>query len=133
MREFADAGVAVVVASAVGRTKDAKGRSSYAGEGLALASFRESSELEFGADDAFILHPDRDDDAADDVVRLRHLKARHGEARDLVLRFDRPRQRFVPAEDAGQGAGDRQRLTAALTTLWARTAPAREDENGGDL
>ncbi|MCQ8205440.1 hypothetical protein NP569_24435, partial [Vibrio parahaemolyticus] len=36
--EFADAGVAVVVVSAVGRTKDGKGRSTYAGEGLNLAS-----------------------------------------------------------------------------------------------
>src|SRR5262249_41369600 len=46
LREFADAGTAVIVISAIGRTKDNKGRSSYAGEGLNLASFRESSELE---------------------------------------------------------------------------------------
>ena len=58
LRAFADAGVAVVVLSAVGRTKDKAGKSSYSGEGLNLASFRESSELEFGADDAFILTPD---------------------------------------------------------------------------
>src|SRR5262249_57566382 len=57
LRQFADAGTALVVVSAVGRSKDSKGRSSY-GEGLNLASFRESSELEFGADDAFILVPD---------------------------------------------------------------------------
>jgi len=55
LRQFADADVAVVVVAAVARTKDKKGRSSYSGEGLNLASFRESSELEFGADDAFIL------------------------------------------------------------------------------
>ena len=48
LRQFADAGTAVMVISAIGRTKDSKGRSSYAGEGLNLASFRESSELEFG-------------------------------------------------------------------------------------
>src|SRR5262245_26127025 len=52
LRQFADAGTAVIVVSAIGRTKDSKGRSTYAGEGLNLASFRESSELEFGADDA---------------------------------------------------------------------------------
>src|SRR5262249_33647672 len=74
LREFADAGVAVLVVSAVGRGKDGKGRSSYAGEALSLASFRESSELEFGADDAFILAPEDDGDG----VTLRHLKSRQG-------------------------------------------------------
>ena len=53
LRQFAEAGVGLMVVSAVGRSKDSKGRSSYT-EGLSLASFRESSELEFGADDAFI-------------------------------------------------------------------------------
>src|SRR5262249_17188723 len=55
LRQFADEGTAVIVVSAIGCTKDSKGRSSYAGAGLNLASYRESSELEFGADDAFIL------------------------------------------------------------------------------
>ena len=53
VRGFAEAGVAVVVVAAVGRQKDAKGRSGY--DGLNLASFRESSELEYGADDAYLL------------------------------------------------------------------------------
>jgi len=74
LRRFADAGVAVVVVAAVSRGKDGKGRSSYA-EGLGLASFRESSELEFGADDAFLLAPDPKDSGA---VTLRHLESRHG-------------------------------------------------------
>ena len=78
LRQFADAGKAVIVVSAVGRTKDSKGRSSYDGEGLNLASFRESSELEFGADDAFILHPDGVDTERN-FVTLKHLKSRHGE------------------------------------------------------
>jgi replicative DNA helicase len=43
-----------------GTIKDAKGWSSY-GEGLSLASYRETSELEYGADDAFILAPDGDE------------------------------------------------------------------------
>ena len=92
LRQFADAGVAVVVVAAVSRTKDAKGRSGYDRDGLNLASFRESSELEFGADDAFILVPGN----ADDEVTLRHLKARHTEAKDMELRFDRRLQRFEP-------------------------------------
>jgi replicative DNA helicase len=47
LRQFADAGTAVLVISAIGRTRDSKGRSPYAPEGLSLASFRESSELEY--------------------------------------------------------------------------------------
>lgn len=130
LRQFADAGVAVVVVSAVGRTKDSKGRSSYAGDGLNLASFRESSELEFGADDAFILSPHA---KADDVVILRHLKSRHGEAADLDLQFDKSLQRFKSAgpldafEDKQTG-----RLQAALQALWDRTDAADDDtgDNG---
>ncbi len=75
LRQFADAGVAVIVVSAVGRSKDRSGRNSYA-DGLNLASFRESSELEFGADSAFILTPDGPDD---DGITLKYLKDRHGE------------------------------------------------------
>src|SRR5262249_2039868 len=59
LRQFADAGIALIVLAAVGRQKDNKGRSTYSG--LNLASYRESSELEFGADDAFILVPDGKD------------------------------------------------------------------------
>ena len=127
LREFADAGVAVIVVAAVARQKDSKGRSSYAGDALSLASFRESSELEFGADDAFILAPDP---KADDLVVLRHLKARHTEARDLTLRFDRKRQMFTPV---GLGTAKPKRdgmPLAALGDLWNRTTPA--DDDAGD-
>jgi transposase len=44
LRQFADAGVAVLVSSAVGRGKDARGRSSCGSDALSLASFRGSSE-----------------------------------------------------------------------------------------
>lgn len=124
IRNFADAGVAVVVISAVGRSKDSKGRSSYAGESLSLASFRESSELEFGADDAFILAPTSNDD--DETITLRHLKARHGETHDLTLQFDKPLQRFEvvdPHEWKPDG------LQASLRDLWARTAPSHDGED----
>jgi replicative DNA helicase len=128
LRQFADEEIAVVVISAIGRTKDHKGRSSYAGEGLNLASFRESSELEFGCDDAFILTPDGDD-AESANVTLRHLKSRHGEARDIALAFDRKRQRFGPAiehEPQGGNTGNRSELAA----LWKRAAKARDDTEG---
>ena len=95
LRECADSGVAVMVVSAVGRSKDKFGRNTY-GTGLNLASFRESSELEFAADSAFILVPDSTHSA--DGITLRHLKDRHGEVRDIPFRFDRARQLFTPVE-----------------------------------
>jgi replicative DNA helicase len=124
LRKFADAGVAVIVVAAVSRSKDSKGRSTYAGDALNLASFRESSELEFGADDAFILVNDPDDEAG---VILKHLKARHTEAKDIALMFDRARQRFTPQTMLPVPTG---KLQSALAGLWNPTAPA--DNEGGD-
>ena len=131
LRQFSDAGkMAVLVVAAVGRTKDNKGRTSYAGDALTLASFRESSELEFGADDAFILAPDEKEP---EKVTLRHLKARHSRAQDLVLKLDGACQRFtsasagVPWSPDGPAAGNGH-VRADLKALWDRTPPA--DEHG---
>ncbi len=125
LRQFADAGVAVVVVAAVSRGKDSKGRSTYAGDALSLASFRESSELEFGADDAFILVPNEDRE----TITLRHLKARHTEAKDLVLRFDGRHQRFTEAEGGATGKAKKApgKLQSALRAAWNKTAPADDD------
>ena len=130
LRQFADAGTAVLVISAIGRTKDSKGRSSYTGDGLNLASFRESSELEYGADDAFILTTDGDDQG--DAVTLRHLKSRHGECRDLDLTFHRKQQRFATAGSDPGPRPDTGKLKTTLAALWKRTAPAAEAEGGDD-
>lgn len=96
LRCFAGSGIAILAVSAVSRGKDRFGGSSY--EGLNLASLRESSELEFGADDVYLLER-RESDAT-----LRHLKARHGPRRDLRLLFRGAVQRF---EAAGEAAGPR--------------------------
>jgi replicative DNA helicase len=140
LRQFADAGVAVLVLAAVGRVKDSKGRSSYSGDGLNLASFRESSELEFGADDAFILVPDADsEDYGTVTVRLRHLKARHTQPKDLLLDFDRCIQRFSEAEDPhtwnpdGPGKPRKGKLQSALAAAWVNTPPAADDNQGDDF
>lgn len=90
IRQIADADRAAVVVSAVSRGKGKNGKSSYDADALNLASFRESSELEFGADDAYILAPS---DLG--LTTLRHLKARHSETRDVTLRFDGSLQRFT--------------------------------------
>lgn len=113
LRQFADAGAAVVVVSAVGRQKDAKGRSSYSGDSMNLASFKESGELEFGADDAFILTS-----TGPTERELLHLKARHTEPQDISLRFDGSTQSFEAMEP---GTADPTGLSAALADLWDRT------------
>lgn len=125
IRQFADAGVAVLAVAAVGRTRDAKGRQSYDAAGLNLASFRESSELEFGADDAFILTPDK----RDEEVVLRHVKSRHGATQDLRLTFDKPHQAFLPIDD-DDDAPTAGPLQATLAALWDDSPTA--DDRGND-
>jgi replicative DNA helicase len=125
LRQFADAGVAVLVVSAVGRSKDQRGRNTY-GEGLSLASFRESSELEFGCDDAFMLTPDGDG------ITLRHLKSRHVEALDLSLTFDRKCQRFTPAAGDQGTQADAAAKRSVLAALWKRTPTAGDGEGDAD-
>jgi replicative DNA helicase len=126
LRQFADAGVAVFAVAALARSKDKTGRASYA-DGLSLASFRETSELEYGADDAFILVPD-DDGASPSCVVLKHLKSRHGEAKDITLSFDGPHRRFTPVEPAARPSPKKPdgKLMAALQALWHRTPPAHD-------
>jgi replicative DNA helicase len=129
LRQFADAGTAVLVISAVGRTKDGQGRSSYASEGLNLASFRESSELEFGCDDAFILTGAEDDE---DAVILRHLKSRHGETKDLSLSFDRKRQRFGGSEAGQATRRDADKLKSNLQARWNQIRSAQSGDEEED-
>ncbi len=130
IRQFADAGVGVIVVAALSRGKDKAGRSSYT-DGLSLASFRETSELEYGADDAFILTPNGDIGASPSLpVILKHLKSRHGETRDMTLTFDRHHQRFTVETAAVAPAPPKPdgKLTAAIAALWDRTPPARDDD-----
>jgi replicative DNA helicase len=112
LRQFSDAGAAVVVVSSVGRQRDAKGRSTYEGDSMNLTSFKKSGELEFGADDAFILAPS---DRVPGVRVLKHLKARNGECNDIALSFDGSIQRFTaiePKDDVSPGSW------SSLQALW---------------
>ena len=93
-----------------------------------LASFRESSELEFGADDAFILAPDAKDA---ELVTLKHLKSRHGEQRDIALTFDKTRQAFTPFDSTTETAKPDGKLQSALRLLWEPTGTAVDDLDGG--
>lgn len=126
LRRFAGAGVAILAVSAVGRSKDQKGRNTYAGETLSLASFRESSELEFGADDAFILVADEPRHA---TAVLRHLKSRYGETQDLNLRFNRACQSFTDGDGLQPAALGGAPTVAALAP--AATIPTPAPGPGG--
>ena len=89
VRKFADAGLGVLAVSAVARQKGKHG-SNYVG--LGLASYRGSSELEYGADSCWTLEADDDHWG---VVNLCCVKNRHGETPSLLLNFDRARQSFT--------------------------------------
>ena len=101
MREIADAGYGIIAAAALTRSKDGKGRSSYDGKHLNLASFRESSELEYGCDSAFLLFPTdpaADPDDPNRHMTLAHVKNRDGETQSVELMFHRRIQSFEATE-----------------------------------
>jgi replicative DNA helicase len=98
LRQFADEDRAILAVAAVGRTRDNKGRSSYDPNGLGLASYKESGELEYGADSAWLLATDADDN---DLVTLRCLKDRYGDPHDIDLLFRRSLQRFEASNASG--------------------------------
>ena len=116
LRRLADRGkVGILAAAAVSRSRDGKGKATYDGRHLSIASLRESGELEFGCDDCLILHPT--DDTPNAPVRsmlLRQEKARYGEPRDVALSFHRRTQRFEvdpfcmvsPSDAAAPGAAE---------------------------
>lgn len=124
LRQFAEAGCAVLCVSAVARSKDRRGRSTYDGDALSLASYRESSELEYGADLAYMLVGNPD---APEAMTLRCLKHRHGEPVDISLRFERSIQSFTPTEPATEMPGECGKLAASLRVLWGSTPTADDD------
>jgi replicative DNA helicase len=96
-RIIASAGIAVFLVSAVGRTVSKK-NGGYNSRELGMGSFRESSEIEYGVDDAFIL-ADEEGSAKNRtpgprVMVLQHVKSRNHQRRDLRLEFDGAVQQF---------------------------------------
>jgi replicative DNA helicase len=87
VRRVADQGLAALIISSVSRQRG-RGGSTYAG--LDMASFRNSGELEFGADAAYLL----DANLSHGIATLRQVKNRYGPLRDIPLRFDGPHQEF---------------------------------------
>lgn len=116
-RGFAAAGRGLLVLSSVGRQPSGKhGQSGYGG--LGLASFKESGDIEYAADDAFILPP-ADDDG---LTMLRHVKARHTEPESVAMRAELAYMRFAPADPAPAG-GDRAALLAKARAAWGNGTP----------
>ncbi len=122
LRKSALAGLAILAVSAVSRSKGANGGSSYDPDATGLASFRESSELEYGADSAYILVPS--DDLGDQVL-LKGVKNRHGETRSITMHFQKRIQRFLPLDETAamdsQPAAQKSRLKQAQE-LWNAAA-----------
>jgi len=105
-RNIASAGIAVMLISAVGRTTS-KRNGGYNSRELGMGSFRESSEIEYGVDDAFVL-TDEDGSGEDNgggprVMTLRHVKSRNHQRKDLRLEFDGAVQQFRLLPDRTDG------------------------------
>ena len=106
-RAIASAGVCVVLISAVGRTQSKKGGGYNANE-LGMGSFRESSEVEYGADDAFVMVEEgpTDDATGYKTVIMKHVKSRNHRQRDIRLEFDGAIQRFRLLPDRRESETD---------------------------
>ena len=87
-RQIANCGSAVIVVSATNRSSNGR---------RDLAAFRDSSELEYGADDAYIMESSPADGDGQ-IIRLTHLKARSRMRQDIELAFYGQFQRFSSLE-----------------------------------
>lgn len=97
LRKLANHGHAVLALSATKR--DPKGK--HDSKELGLSSFKESGEVEFNADSAYVLRDTGPVDEAKPYVRqvtLAHVKNRHGAKVDRDLEFHMPRMEFTFAE-----------------------------------
>ena len=60
-------------------------------------------------------------------MMLLNVKNRHGETRDIPLRFHRASQRFDPDEAASTPTPDKGKLKSALAALWKKTDIAADE------
>jgi replicative DNA helicase len=124
LRGVCASGRAVLAAAALSRAPSGKG---YDASHLSLASFRESSELEYNADDALLLHRvETADDGDPALLMLRHVKSRYSCTRDVSLRFYRTTMRFevvcddvvVPRASTGNRGTRRGEVEADVQAAW---------------
>jgi replicative DNA helicase len=123
LRQLASAGVGILAAAALTRSRDSAGRSSYDPKHLNLASFRESSELEYGCDDAFLLLPVGDDEEEghdDSSIRpmmLAQVKARDSEPQSVMLNFHTKTQEFRSYDSA---VAEDLSAAASMKSVWVQ-------------
>lgn len=109
LRSIADSDKAVIGVASLARTKSSGGQSVYDPK-LGLASFKGSSEIEYGADDAFTMASENN------AIVLYHWKSRYGETRDFHLSFDRRRQTFTTIDPpARTSSGTKSSRPQSLT------------------
>ena len=106
-RQFARAGWAVLALSATARTQS-KGRSTQDSLQLNQASFRDSSEIEFQADAAYLIR-DMEKPGSTATTRstlIECVKNRHGEKTSKLLAFNMPKSCFELRAIDNENAND---------------------------
>lgn len=102
LRQFTP-GRHIIAIAALSRSAGPKG-SNYKAQNLSMASFRESSEIEYACDSAYILMEDEEaqEQGVTNQYVLRHVKARYTERKDISLAFNGSCHRWSkPGEDDG--------------------------------
>lgn len=106
-RQFARSGWAVIALSATARTQT-KGKSSQDSQQLNLASFRDSSEIEYQSDSAYLIR-DMEKQGSTATTRqtlIECVKNRHGEKTSKLLAFNMPKSCFEIRENDSEYADD---------------------------
>ena len=95
IRVTASTGRCVIGLSSLNR---AAGKEGYDAGTLTLSSFKESGEIEYGADDCFGVCFGKAHESGKLLVPVKHLKSRHHEQQDFELLFDGALQSFAPLD-----------------------------------
>lgn len=97
-RRLADHGHSVLVISATKRSTEGK----HANNELSLSSFRESGEIEYGADAAYVLKTSPPNDKGYRPTSLVCVKNRNGESVSIELMLDTNSLSFYPASEVNE-------------------------------
>lgn len=97
-RRLADHGHSVLAISATKRSQEG----THANKDLGLASFRESGEIEYGADSAYVLKTSPPNQTPYRPARLECVKNRHGEPAGYDLVLDCTSLSFHPAAEVNE-------------------------------
>ncbi len=125
----------IIVVSALKRS----GKANYESSDLGLASFRETSEIEYASNDVFLLVPDTANVGNESRFLLRHEKSRGGRKKDIGLLFDGRYHRWRGVDDDIEDLShlftDTRKsnsvdVDAKLDALWADHRQQKEMQNG---